>query len=297
VAAAAASLIKPRPFGQPLRVAAEWLSTEPKQPALRVLRGAIFAAAGVTVLIERDAVLSLLLTALGIYLIYEGVSMVLRLVYRPEEHEREEEPEQRPARPVRRRRLATALVPVVVIAIVVAFFLGSGGTTTAAPAKGPCNGRIELCDRPLDRVALPATHNSMSVPLHGWYSSVHERPIADQLNDGIRGLLIDTHYADRLPNGKVRTVFGSPEDLRKKTKVDGVSDDTVAAAERLRDRLGFEGEGERGMYLCHSFCELGATRLDSVLDDLRTFLVANPGPVVVGYQPGLHNAQRLRPGC
>ena len=281
VSAAAASLIKPRPFGQPLRVAADWLSTEPKQPALRVLRGAIFVAAGVTVLIERDAVLSLLLTALGIYLIYEGVSMVLRLVYRREEQEREEEPDQRPARPARRRRLATALVPVVVIAIVVAVFLGSGGTTTAAPAKGPCNGRIELCDRPLDRVALPATHNSMSVPLHGWYSSVQERPIADQLNDGIRGLLIDTHYADRLPNGKVRTVLGSPEELRKKTKVDGVSDDAVAAAERLRDRLGFEGEGERGMYLCHTFCELGATRLDSVLDDLRTFLVANPGAVVV----------------
>ena len=281
VSAAAASLIKPRPFGQPLRVAAEWLSTEPKQPALRVLRGAIFVAAGVTVLIERDAVLSLLLTALGIYLIYEGVSMVLRLVYRREEQEREEEPDQRPARPARRRRLVTALVPVVVIAIVVAVFLGSGGTTTAAPAKGPCNGRIELCDRPLDRVALPATHNSMSVPLHGWYSSVQERPIADQLNDGIRGLLIDTHYADRLPNGKVRTVLGSPEELRKKTKVDGVSDDAVAAAERLRDRLGFEGEGERGMYLCHTFCELGATRLDSVLDDLRTFLVANPGAVVV----------------
>ena len=281
VSAAAASLIKPRPFGQPLRVAAEWLSTEPKQPALRVLRGAIFVAAGVTVLIERDAVLSLLLTAFGIYLIYEGVSMVLRLVYRREEQEREEEPDQRPARPARRRRLATALVPVVVIAIVVAVFLGSGGTTTAAPAKGPCNGRIELCDRPLDRVALPATHNSMSVPLHGWYSSVQERPIADQLNDGIRGLLIDTHYADRLPNGKVRTVLGSPEELRKKTKVDGVSDDAVAAAERLRDRLGFEGEGERGMYLCHTFCELGATRLDSVLDDLRTFLVANPGAVVV----------------
>src|SRR5215204_7548604 len=35
------------------------------------------------------------------------------------------------------------------------------------------------------------------------------------------------------------------------------------------------------MYLCHSFCELGATRLDSVLDDLRTFLAANPGAVVV----------------
>jgi hypothetical protein len=35
------------------------------------------------------------------------------------------------------------------------------------------------------------------------------------------------------------------------------------------------------MYLCHSYCELGATRLDSVLEDLRNFLVANPGAVVV----------------
>jgi hypothetical protein len=35
------------------------------------------------------------------------------------------------------------------------------------------------------------------------------------------------------------------------------------------------------MYLCHSFCELGATRLEPVLDDLRDFLVANPGAVVV----------------
>jgi len=35
------------------------------------------------------------------------------------------------------------------------------------------------------------------------------------------------------------------------------------------------------MYLCHSFCELGATPLASVLQDLHSFLVANPGAVVV----------------
>ena len=126
-----------------------------------------------------------------------------------------------------------------------------------------------------------ATHNSMSVPLPGWYSSLQERPIGDQLDDGVRGLLIDTHYADRLPNGKVRTFFGSPAQLREQAKLDGVSESSLAAALRIRDRLGFEGEGKRGMYLCHSFCELGATPLDSVLDDLHTFLVANPGAVVV----------------
>jgi hypothetical protein len=283
VAAAAASLIEPRPFGEPLRAAGRWLATEPQRPALRVLRAAAFVAAGVVVLVERDAVIALLLNALGIYLIYEGVSAVLRLVYRADE-EAEAKDEVRRVRRLGRsgvRRLAPGVLAAVLVAALVGLFFGTGGTTTAAPARGPCNGHIELCDRPLDEVALAATHNSMSVPLPGWYSSEQERPIGDQLHDGVRGLLIDTHYADRLPNGKVRTYFGSSQQLRKQAKLDGVSDDTVAAALRIRDRLGFEGEGERGMYVCHSFCELGATPLKSVLEDMHTFLVANPGAVLV----------------
>ena len=35
------------------------------------------------------------------------------------------------------------------------------------------------------------------------------------------------------------------------------------------------------MYLCHTFCELGATRLDEVLDDIHEFLVTHPGEIVV----------------
>ena len=52
---------------------------------------------------------------------------------------------------------------------------------------------------------LAATHNSMSAPGPGWISSEQDRPIAGQLEDGIRGLLIDTHYGDRFANGRVRT--------------------------------------------------------------------------------------------
>jgi hypothetical protein len=60
-----------------------------------------------------------------------------------------------------------------------------------------------------------------------------------------------------------------------------VSQAQIDAALRIRDRAGFAGKGERGMYLCHSFCELGGTPLEPVLDELHRFLVANPGEVVV----------------
>jgi hypothetical protein len=283
IAAAASSLIRPIDLGEPLRRAFVWAATEPTRPALRALRGVGLVLLGLVVLIEHDAVLQLVLAAVGAYLIYEGIAALLRLIYRPQVEE-EERPRAR-RRPVawllQRQALVTAVIAALVIVGVTAAFLGTGGTTTAAPAKGTCNGHDELCDRPLAQVALPATHNSMSVPLPGWYSSEQERPIADQLRDGIRGLLIDTHYADRLPNGKLRTDFGSHEELVRQAKQDGVSADAVDAAQRIRDRLGFAGQGTRGMYLCHTFCELGATTLHSVLDDVHDFLVAHPDEVLV----------------
>jgi hypothetical protein len=282
IAAAASSLIRPIDLGQPLRWAFARVATEPQRPALRALRGVGLVLLGLVVLIEHDAVLQLLLTAVGVYLIYEGISAVLRLIYRPDEEQERPRPRPRPvAWLMRRRALVTAAIAVVVIVGVTAIFLGTGGTTTAAPAMGACDGHDELCDRPLAKVALPATHNSMSVPLPGWYSSEQERPIADQLREGIRGLLFDTHYADRLANGRLRTDFGSHEELVRQAKQDGVSSEAIDAALRIRDRLGFAGEGTRGMYLCHTFCELGASSLHAVLDDIHDFLVAHPNEVLV----------------
>ena len=283
IAAAAASLIRPVDLREPLQAAFDRATAEPRRPALRVLRGIALVALGVVVIVERDAVLRLLVTVAGVVLVYAGVTALLRMIYRPPApgEERARRAAVRGLAWLRREHVPAAIAAGV-IAVAGVVYLSTGGTTTAAPAiDSSCNGSRKLCDRPLTDVVLPATHNSMSVPLPGWYSSMQEAPIADQLHDGIRGLLIDTHYADKLTNGKVRTYFGSSEDLKQRTQLDGVSPDAYAAALRIRDRLGFEGKGERGMYLCHSFCELGATRLDSVLADLRTFLVANPGAVVV----------------
>lgn len=276
VAASAASLIRPIDMREPLRRAGRWAATEPARPLTRVLRAGCFVAAGVLLLTARDAVIALLFTVVGIYLIYVGVNAVLWLVYEPGVRRRAQ------AAGARDLRAAVAAgVAIVLVAGAVTLFLGSGGATATAPPAGTCEGHAELCDRPFDQVALAATHNAMSVPLPGWYSAEQDHPIADQLRAGVRGLLVDTHYADKLPSGRLRTVFGDESKLRQVVAHDGVSPQAVEAALRIRERLGFRGEGKRGMYLCHTFCELGGTPLRSVLDDLRTFLVANPGEVVV----------------
>jgi hypothetical protein len=278
VAAAAASLIRPIDVDLPLRRAYGWIAAEPERSWLRVVRGVALIAVGLVFVLDRDAVIRVLFTAVGLYLIYAGVSVLLWLVYRPRravEH---------PAAATRRhhsRPWIAALVAGVLIIVAGGIFVGSGGTSTAAPPPVACNGHEELCGRTLEDVALPATHNSMSGPLPGWYTVLQDRPIPDQLRDGIRGLLIDAHYADRLSNGRLRTELGSPEELRAQVKQDGVSQSAVDAALRTRDRLGFSGKGVRGTYLCHTFCELGGTPLSEVLTDLHDFLVANPGEVLV----------------
>jgi hypothetical protein len=275
VAAAAASLIHPAALEGPVSVAWRIATTEPRSPWPRAARGVALAAVGVLVIAEPTAALHVAITLVGVYLLYQGVTAILRLIYRPPE------PDAEAATLHRVPRIAVPLIVTLAIAAAFAAFYVGGGATTPAAAVTGCNGHEELCDRPLDKVALAATHNSMSAPLAGWFSALMDGPISEQLADGVRGLLIDTHYGDKLANGRVRTDFSSRADLRAAVHQDGLSDESVDAALRLRDRLGFRGSGERGMYLCHTFCELGATPLADVLEDLREFLATHPSDVVV----------------
>jgi hypothetical protein len=274
LAAAASSLIRPVEVDEPLRRAWHAVSSEPRSPLLRAARGVALIAAGVLLIAEPAAAVRIVLTLAGVYVLYKGLEVLLRLIGGPE-------PEARPRPRPRLRRLLVPALGVVAIAGGATAFAAGGGVSPAVQAATGCNGHAELCDRPLDEVVLPATHNAMSVPLPGWFSSLQERPIPGQLEDGIRGLLLDTHYADRLPNGRIRTDLDDPDERRKVLAGDAVSDESVAAALRIRARLGFRGEGERGMYLCHTFCELGASPLGDVLVEIRDFLVTHPGEVLV----------------
>jgi len=64
------------------------------------------------------------------------------------------------------------------------------------PASIPdtCNGRLDLCARRFDQVAYPTTHNAMSNEDAGWINPNQRHGIARQLDDGVRALMLDTHY-------------------------------------------------------------------------------------------------------
>lgn len=72
---------------------------------------------------------------------------------------------------------------------------GTGGTSGTGGAELPCNGHADLCARTLAEVALPATHNSFSALDEG-FAPINANQIsgvAQQLDDGIRGLLLDIY--------------------------------------------------------------------------------------------------------
>ncbi|MEZ4383124.1 MAG: hypothetical protein R3A79_17485 [Nannocystaceae bacterium] len=71
---------------------------------------------------------------------------------------------------------------------------GGEGTSTTGEALA-CNGHAALCDRRLDEVALPATHNSHASYEDGFpqANGNQEYGVARQLDDGVRGFLMDIY--------------------------------------------------------------------------------------------------------
>lgn len=115
-----------------------------------------------------------------------------------------------------------------------------------------CNGLKTLCKRTLDQVVLPGAHNAMSSANLDWKIPNQTLTIPEQLDFGIRALLLDTHYGRLQDNGVVVT-----------------------------DDKGNNDVGTRGVYLCHVLCELGASPLAPTLRQIRKWLRANPAEVLV----------------
>jgi hypothetical protein len=81
-------------------------------------------------------------------------------------------------------------------ALVVTALALAGCGEDAVPIPPECNGAIELCERRYDEVVYPTTHNAMSNQADGWTYPNQYLGIARQLDDGVRGLMLDTHQYD-----------------------------------------------------------------------------------------------------
>ena len=149
----------------------------------------------------------------------------------------------------------------------------------AAMSEAGCNGHIELCDRPLDEVVLPGTHNSMAASSKGFLFGRHQDGIPAQLANGVRAFLIDLHYGARM-QFLVRT------DFRSEAEEEFVRADLSPAQRALTQGVlalfsGVPPDEDSKVYLCHLYCELGATPAVEEFRAVDDFLRENPNEVVV----------------
>jgi len=121
-----------------------------------------------------------------------------------------------------------------------------GARATTIPTT--CNGDPALCDRTFDRVTVAMTHNAMSSAADKFAAPNQNHTVQKQLEGGVRGLMLDTHYYDE-------------ESGKTGARVDGVP--AVVQA-----------------HLCHGNCTLGRRRMLDTLCDITNFLDQNRGEVV-----------------
>jgi hypothetical protein len=146
-------------------------------------------------------------------------------------------------------------------------------------AETGCNGHVELCDLRLDHVVFAGTHNSMAASSQHFVFARHRGGIDAQLASGVRAFLLDLHYGARVQH-LVRTDFASESE-------EALSQSTLP----LEQRLAVEGflhmlggvpaDAKRTVYLCHLYCEFGATPANEAFHDIHDFLRMNPNEVVI----------------
>ncbi len=275
IALAAASILRPvelLPWLWGREPAASRVAGHPPAWLVRTpvwLRAVATIAVGAVLVLEPEAVLRLAVMAAGLLLVIAGASELLRLAARPQ--------------PVRLPRIGRGIRVAVLSLLLVGGLVAAGRAAGDDPEPvrvGRCNGKAELCDRRLDQVAFVGTHNSMAADGEpGWLFVAQDAGIQAQLADGVRSLLIDTHYGFATPRGVATDLTG---DSKSRAKVEGeVGSRFVETAQRLRSRIGFTGNEPREIFLCHAFCEVGATRALEALEGVHRFLVAHPEEVLI----------------
>jgi hypothetical protein len=283
LAAASASLLERVPLQSWGAGAWRWLIGPQRSMRVRLLRGLLGAAFGGMLLKWPLGSLIVIGWALGLVVGFAGLrEAFIALLHLFPRIERKATSDAQAGRqgPSRSAIALVGGVTVVVLAAAAWVFSRSTDAPAAPGVVTTCNGSPGLCDRTLDQVVFATTHNSMGAPDQaGWMFPNQGAGLRRQLEDGIRGFMIDVHYG--VPVGaKVRTEVRDEANAMAKYEAE-VGKEGVEAALRMRDRMRGEPTGERDVYLCHGFCELGALKLVPSLREMRDFLVQNPGEVLI----------------
>jgi hypothetical protein len=258
------------------------LAQRPSSGWARALRGVAALAAGILAVLDPTLALQIGAVVVGAFLVFFGMSELLLLLARPGQTRAEAEHTR--GRALVGAGAAAVLVVGALVALVVVVTSSAPEPSIAQPGarSGKCNGSFALCDLRLNEAVWGGTHNSFSAAdSPNWFIANQRHDIKRQLADGIRLFLIDPHWGVETGNGRVRTDFAAEKRDRNRV-AKSLPPAVLASAERLAGRLGAgEASGERKVWLCHSVCELGATKMVDSLVEIREFLEANRGEVVI----------------
>jgi hypothetical protein len=175
------------------------------------------------------------------------------------------------------RRIVALLLATAALALAGTTNVGAVPAQTTAQTPRRCNGSVALCDRSVGEVAFPTAHNAMSSPADHFRGPNQGRPMSWQLDHAIRGFQIDAYVG--VPVGsRVYTSFTGPLTHAQQD----MSPQLLAAGQALHRRLGRAKHlpASTQVYLCHTFCELGAVKFADELAVVKRFLDAHPDDVL-----------------
>ncbi|MBI4898380.1 MAG: hypothetical protein HY827_08445 [Actinobacteria bacterium] len=284
LAAAAAGNLRPADVDSRVRQILARVAHPPPAALPRALWALGLIAMGALALLDPVGAVKGLMFVAGFYLVFRGVNELIAIAM-PPVVEPAATAEGKAPNFARRFGSFAAAVAVICVAAaaLAAATIGEEGLQRLGVIKDTrsCNGAETLCSKRLPEIALAATHNSMSDKTYpgGWLFPEQDGPVSEQLAYGVRALMLDVYYG--FPGTRVYTDgdLSSP-DVRDKLKSE-FGKEFVAAADRIRRTLSKPERGKRRMYLCHGFCELGATPIEETLGQVRTFLEDNPREVMM----------------
>ena len=297
VLAAAASTVGEVEPTAPVRRMWERVIRTPESTAWRAIRAVVLLLASVFVVVSPDLALNVVAVVLGAYALFFAMSEILFLIA-PPPPEAERVPLQKRVRPRAAIIAGGALVALLVLVIV----LLVGGDREVKRPGGPveaCNGYPELCDRQLNEVAFPGAHNAMSAANADFITPNQETKIQDQLDAGIRVLLVDAYYGIKRSSGPVLTDLKREQDRTKANEAisEQFGKEAVKRVQSIQERVADTGgEGEQGTYFCHIVCELGAMTYYRDADRRAGVPRHPPGRVPDHGDRGLHRPRGRRGG-